>query len=263
MRIVTVAALAAGLLTAGAVQAQDIYLGTVRVDEGVVWLDRCDLGTNRYILRDAGPDKPVAALKARLAALKGPVYAEVIGEYAEQGEDNALDVSDIQNIEAEKSCHLLDMVAPPDGSEALFQAAPEIPAPSAAGFGDSLTAAVGDSLVPPRDYAKGPERPDPADYDPNTAGIIYDVAYGGATDDTMTFVVQGYSGDDFVNPAVAQRSEFPLDAKEVNVRDLAIRIEKADAESITYRVRIEPEETPSAPHCPQDCQPSSAGEAGR
>jgi hypothetical protein len=54
MRILTAAALAAGLLAASAVQAQDIYIGTVRVDVGVVWLDRCDLGTNRYVLRDAG-----------------------------------------------------------------------------------------------------------------------------------------------------------------------------------------------------------------
>jgi len=103
-----IAVLAASLLTAGAAQAQDIYIGTVRFDEGAVWLDRCDLAGNRYILRDAAPDKPVARLKARLATLKGPVYAEVIGQYEEDGDANVLRVLGVEGVQGGKSCHLLD-----------------------------------------------------------------------------------------------------------------------------------------------------------
>lgn len=251
--------MALGLLAAGAAHAQDIYIGTAQVREGVVWLDRCDLGGNRYVLRDGEANKPVAALKAKLARLKAPVTVEVIGEYAQEGETNILQVIDIQNVQAGKSCHLLDMVDPPKGAAALFAPAVEAPAPNAKAFGKSLTARMGDALAPPRDYAKGPQRPDPADYDADTSGIIYDVAYGGADDEQVFFVIQGYSPGDLVNPASAQTLDFPRDARSVNVRDLEIRIEKADAEALTYRIKITPEPVVAAPNCPEDCQPSTVG----
>jgi len=97
-------------LSAAPALAQDLYIGTVEVLKDQVILTRCDLVQNRYVLRDSkdASEKPVAKLRERLKALKAPVYVEVIGRYAEQGEDNALDVISLENITAGKSCHLMD-----------------------------------------------------------------------------------------------------------------------------------------------------------
>ena len=107
-------ALCALALTAAAAPAlaQDIYIGTVDVQKDQLILTRCDLVQNRYVLRDreGETDKPVARLRERLKTLQAPVYVEVIGEYVEvQDEDgNGLEVVDLGNITAAKSCHLVD-----------------------------------------------------------------------------------------------------------------------------------------------------------
>jgi len=92
--------------------AQDLYIGTLEVRKDQVILVRCDLAANRYVLRDreGEAEKSVARLREKLAALKAPVYVEVIGQYAEiEGEDgNALDVIGLENLTAGKSCHLTD-----------------------------------------------------------------------------------------------------------------------------------------------------------
>ncbi|MDR6624685.1 hypothetical protein [Caulobacter segnis] len=110
-----VAALTAMLLAPMAAQAQDIYMGTVAVERDAVVLTRCDLVQNRYVLRDRKGKRarPVADLRERLKTLKAPVYVEAIGDYAEQGDDNALDVISLENIEAGKSCHLSDALRGP------------------------------------------------------------------------------------------------------------------------------------------------------
>lgn len=259
MRIAKTFAVMTALLTAGAAQAQDLFTGTVHVHEGVAWMDRCDLGGTRYILRDVEAGRPVADLTAKLATLKGPVTVEVIADYAEEGENHILRVLEVESVQPEHSCHLLDMVDPPAGAAALFEGAAEPPAPIAEAFSEARTVRVGASLVPPRDYAKSPEPIDPADYDPDTSGIIYDVAYGGLDGRRMIFVIQGYSPTDLVNAATGQDIPFPLGMKSVNVRDLEIQIEKADAETLTYRIKIVPEEAVEMPNCPADCQPSTVG----
>ncbi|WP_454714019.1 hypothetical protein [Caulobacter segnis] len=90
--------------------AQDLYIGTVAVQNDQVVLTRCDLVQNRYVLRDGKADtaRHVAKLRERLKTLKAPVYVEVFGQYAELGEDNALDVISLENLKAGKSCHLTD-----------------------------------------------------------------------------------------------------------------------------------------------------------
>jgi hypothetical protein len=245
------------LTVAATAHAQDVYIGTVKVERDQVVLTRCDLVENRYVLKDGAPEAPVAALRTRLATLKSPVYAEVIGEYEEDGDGNALRVVDIENVQADKSCHLLDGLPPaPGGDEILLEPPPAPPAPNADTFSERRYATLGAALVPPRDYAKGPQRPDPADYDPNTAGIIYDVAFAGLADGQVRFEVRGYSGDDQVNPASGQTQDFPEALKVVNVRDLAIQIDEVTPDMITYRVKIEPEEPAALPSCPPDgCQP--------
>jgi hypothetical protein len=101
---------------AGTAQAQDIFIGTVGIERGQLVLTRCDLVENRYVLKDGAPEKPVAALAARLATLKAPVQAEVIGEYEADGDGNALRVIDIQNVQPGQSCHLLDAASSPPGN---------------------------------------------------------------------------------------------------------------------------------------------------
>jgi hypothetical protein len=243
-------------------QAQDIFIGTVKIEQDKVLLTRCDLAENRYVLKDGAPEKPVAALARRLATLKAPVQATVIGEYEEDGDGAALRVGDIQDVQAGKSCHLLDALSALEGAPQPSDGVPELPAPSADRFSSSMRATVGAPLVPPRDYAKGPQRPDPADYDANTSGIIYDVAFAGVFDGQVRFEVRGYSGDDYVNPATGQTQDFPETLKAVNVRDLAIRIDAVSPDAITYRVRIEPEDVVAPPRCPEECQPSAVGQDG-
>jgi hypothetical protein len=94
----------------GSALAQDLYIGTVDVQKDQVILTRCDLVSNRYVLRDRQGETQVAKLQARLKTLKAPVYVEVIGEYVEvQSEDgNGLDVISLEHVTAGKSCHLMD-----------------------------------------------------------------------------------------------------------------------------------------------------------
>lgn len=104
---------AAGLsATAVPALAQDLFIGTVDIQKDQVVLTRCDLTSNRYVLRDREGDaeRPVAKLHARLKDLKAPVYVEVIGEYVEvaQDEGNGLDVIGLENLTAGKTCHLAD-----------------------------------------------------------------------------------------------------------------------------------------------------------
>jgi hypothetical protein len=106
------AALSATALLAVAMPAAalDLFIGTVAIENGDVVLTRCDLVQNRYVLKDLPKAKAVATLLTKLPTMKGPVYAEVIGEYAEDGKgDNLLNVDGIENVTAGKTCHLLDL----------------------------------------------------------------------------------------------------------------------------------------------------------
>jgi hypothetical protein len=112
------------LATAATAQAQDIFIGTVKIEQDQVVLTRCDAARNRYVLKDGAPEKPVAALAARLATLKAPVQATVIGEYEADGDGNALRVNDIQDVEAGTSCHLLDALSALEGAMKPSDGAP-------------------------------------------------------------------------------------------------------------------------------------------
>lgn len=135
-------------------------------------------------------------------------------------------------------------------------------APGVETFGQTQTVKVGAPIVPPRDYAKGPETPKLSDYDSNTVGIIYDVAFQGVSDGEMTFEVRGYSPDDMVHPGSGQNQRFPTSLKSVNVRDIAITVLKVTPETITYRVAIEKEDVPVFEDCSNGaCIPEEASAA--
>lgn len=112
-------------------------------------------------------------------------------------------------------------------------------APGTETFGRRQTAKVGQPLVPPRDYAKGIEVPKAADYPAATSGDAYDVTFEGLTDGELKFEVRGYDVDDLIHPASGQTEGFPVGAKAIHIRDLAIGIEAVTPEAITYRVRVE------------------------
>jgi len=109
----TMAALSATALLAAAMPASaglDLFIGTLTIENGEVVLTRCDIVQNRYVLKDLATTKAVATLLTKLPTMKGPVYAEVIGEYAEDGKGgNLLNVDGIENVTAGKTCHLLDL----------------------------------------------------------------------------------------------------------------------------------------------------------
>lgn len=121
-----------------------------------------------------------------------------------------------------------------------------------ASFGRVQTVKVGEPLVPPRDYSKGPQIPAPADYDAIEVGRIYDVSYEGIMNGELRFEIRGYSIDDLVHPGSGQTETFPLASKVVNVRDIAITIRSAKPDSLTFSVAIEKQASAAVDPCMPD-----------
>jgi len=117
-------------------------------------------------------------------------------------------------------------------------------APAPATFGQVQTVELGQPMVPPRDYAKGIEAPDPAAYDPIEVGRIYDIAYQGIKDGQLQFEIRGYSINDLVHPGSGQIETAGLGEDKVNILDLAITVTKASPDRITYSVAIEKRSNP-------------------
>ncbi|MBO9707806.1 MAG: hypothetical protein J7521_06315 [Caulobacter sp.] len=262
--------LAFAFLTPAIAAAQDIYTGTLAVEQDRLVLTRCDLVENRYVLRDAPGETAVADLRARLPRLAKPVYGEVIGSYVDAPADgdgqeqNLLDVTAIEGVEGGRSCHLGDLGDPAAAKDldvarqTLSASSP--PRISEDAFGPVRTAAVGEALVPPGDYAKGPEEPDPAAYPADEAGTIYDIAFAGMDGDRIRFEVRGYAGGDFEHVAVSQEQTSPATVSTIHVRDIVLEIRQVDAGTIRYSARWEKEQR-DAPADGGD--PGPAVEAGR
>lgn len=100
--------LAIALLTSSPASAQmssaDIFIGTLAIEQGQVFLDRCALGDPRYVLRD-DPDSDGNPLDAIREGAKG-AYAEVIGIYSEVEGRHTLLVRRIENVTPDRNCHL-------------------------------------------------------------------------------------------------------------------------------------------------------------
>jgi hypothetical protein len=122
-------------------------------------------------------------------------------------------------------------------------------------FGREQTVPLGAPLVPPRDYHKDLKVLRPADYNADTVGVIYDVAYLGTKDSEIRFEVRDYSGNDMVHASSVQTESVPAGASAITIRDLAIMILKATPTAITYSVKIG-KATPS-----EDCENEICGEA--
>jgi hypothetical protein len=124
-------------------------------------------------------------------------------------------------------------------------------APATATFGTVRTVMLGQAMVPPRDYAKGPQLPDPKEYPSNDVGRIYDVAYQGIKDGKVQFEIRGYAIDDLVHPGSSQIQPAGLNERQVAILDLAITVTKALPDRITYAVAIDKRPEPEA-ICPAD-----------
>lgn len=120
-------------------------------------------------------------------------------------------------------------------------------APAPATFGKIQTVKTGEPMVPPRDYAKGPQIPNPADYRGNEVGRIYDIAYQGIQNGQLQFEIRGYSIDDLVHPGSGQNQSADPREHPVHINDLAITVVKASPEEITYSVAIEPASAAESP----------------
>ena len=119
-------------------------------------------------------------------------------------------------------------------------------APSPATFGMVQTVRLGQPLVPPRDYNKGEQLPDPKDYPANETGRIYDVAYQGIKNGEIQFEIRGYSIDDLVHPGSGQTETVRMGQAKANILDLAITIRKALPDRLTYSIAIERMRPPEA-----------------
>ena len=87
----------------------DSFMGTLSIEQGDVILTRCDIGSARYVLRDAAGANAVA----RYRRAPTPAYADVIARYSEQGRRNVLTVTGLADLTPGKSCHLLDALDAP------------------------------------------------------------------------------------------------------------------------------------------------------
>lgn len=112
-------------------------------------------------------------------------------------------------------------------------------APSPATFGQVQTVKLGEPMVPPRDYAKGVQVPDPKLYPSNEVGTIYDIAYQGIKDGQIQFEVRGYAIDDLVHPGSGKTETADPREKTVYIRNLGITIKAALPDRITYTVSVE------------------------
>ncbi|WP_052507754.1 hypothetical protein [Sphingomonas hengshuiensis] len=120
-------------------------------------------------------------------------------------------------------------------------------APSPATFGTVQTVALGQPLVPPRDYGKGAQVPDPRDYPANEVGRIYDVAYQGIKDGEIRFEIRGYSIDDLAHPGSGQIETVRVGEAKARIGDLAITIREALPDRITYSIVLEKRPPPETP----------------
>lgn len=87
-----------------------MFIGTISIRGDEVILERCDLARNTYLLRDVEGVDALAGIRKMPSTTKSYWYGEVIGEYVEIDGRDGLDVSSIENLRADDSCHLLDAI---------------------------------------------------------------------------------------------------------------------------------------------------------
>ncbi|MEJ5020980.1 hypothetical protein WH297_14735 [Ochrobactrum vermis] len=109
-------------------------------------------------------------------------------------------------------------------------------APATDTFGQTQFVLSGDPIIPPRDYVKSLEIPNPDQYDPIESGTIFDIVYMGVVDGSMRFEIRGYTAADLQHPNTGQTVEFPSKQRSIEIRNIRIDVEAVDERSLTYQV---------------------------
>lgn len=182
----------------------------------------------------AKPDGPIAQAELDFAC-SDAAAREAAGYFPLTIDDAAFTAAVLDEANAGQSPRAVHDRLAADGTVPVVRSS----APPPASFGKKQTVPMGQPMVPPRDYARGPQVPDPRDHDAIEVGRIYDIAYQGIKNGEMQFEVRGYSIDDLVHPGSGQTETFRLGTGQVHIRDLAFTIEKALPDRITYSVTID------------------------
>lgn len=107
--------LAAGLILSTTASAKtepvrDIFIGMIVEQQGQLILERCNVGSTRYVLHNAvDAGDPLGDLWV-LRQGNPQLQAELIASYREDGDGHILDVSAVGETLTGKSCHLMDAV---------------------------------------------------------------------------------------------------------------------------------------------------------
>jgi hypothetical protein len=99
-------ALAAAQPAMGQDGPNDVFIGTITIEQNAAVLSRCDLGNTPYVLRDAAGRHTVLDLVRGHRSGDQPIYGEVIASYQEQDGTNILTVASIESRKMGKDCHL-------------------------------------------------------------------------------------------------------------------------------------------------------------
>ncbi|WP_343611306.1 hypothetical protein [Novosphingobium sp.] len=105
-------ALAAAQPAMGQDGPNDVFIGTITIEQNAAVLSRCDLGNTPYVLRDAAGHHTVLDLVRGYRSGDQPIYGEVIASYQEQDGTNILTVASIESRKMGKDCHLTPPPAP-------------------------------------------------------------------------------------------------------------------------------------------------------
>jgi hypothetical protein len=112
-------ALAAAQPAMGQDGPNDVFIGTITIEQNAAILSRCDLGNTPYVLRDAVGRHTVLDLVRGHRSGDQPIYGEVIASYQEQDGTNILTVASIRSRKMGKDCHLTPPPAPAGEAKAI------------------------------------------------------------------------------------------------------------------------------------------------
>jgi hypothetical protein len=151
-------------------------------------------------------------------------------------------------------------ISPADLHDRL-RADPKVPvirssAPGPDSFGAEQYAKIRQTIVSPRDYAKGTRLPTGKDYDADETGTIYDIAYMGLDKGEAVFEQRGYSVTDLADAGSGQTMRVPIEQKNVQVLDIDTEI----IDALRYRATLRKRDGDEVPDCAAgDCEPALTG----
>lgn len=99
--------------------ALDIWIGTIEIKNGSLFLKRCNIGQDLYRLEEISGASKIGILSdipMHQVEQGRPVTVSLIASYSEVAGENVLSVDGISEINVGESCHLLDLLQTPAGA---------------------------------------------------------------------------------------------------------------------------------------------------